>query len=103
MAKQQLMSRITVSPHIFGGKAVMCGRRLAVEHVLGMLAAGDTPDTLLAASPWLESNDIRTCLLYAHKMVEQSTSTAFPSPHEVRLTKSLIPSPGVEDDQDHHP
>jgi hypothetical protein len=39
-----LLSRITVNPEIFGGKPIVRGRRLAVEHVLGMLAAGDTPD-----------------------------------------------------------
>ena len=36
-----------------------------------MLAAGDTTDTLLAAYPWLEPDDIRACLLYARKMVGQ--------------------------------
>ena len=51
MDKQQLLERITVNPQIFGGKSIMRGRRLAVEHVLGMLAAGDTPDILLAGYP----------------------------------------------------
>ena len=69
MTEMDLMKRITVNPHIFGGKAIIRGRRLAVEHVLGMLAAGDTPDTLLAAYPWLEPDDIRACLLYARKVV----------------------------------
>ena len=41
----------------------------AVEHVLGMLAAGDTSDALLAAYPWLEPEDIRACLVYAHRLV----------------------------------
>ena len=65
MTETDLMKRITVNPRIFGGKAIIRGRRLAVEHVLGMLAAGDTTDTLLAAYPWLEPDDIRACLLYA--------------------------------------
>lgn len=69
MTEMDLMKRITVNPNIFGGKAIIRGRRLAVEHVLGMLAAGDTPDTLLAAYPWLEPEDIRACLLYARKVV----------------------------------
>ena len=34
-----LLDRITVNPEIFGGKPIIRGRRLAVEHVLGMLAA----------------------------------------------------------------
>lgn len=62
-----------VNPHVFGGKPIIRGRRLAVEHVLGMLAAGDSTETLLAAYPWLEADDVRTCLLYARK-VRPSTS-----------------------------
>ena len=69
MSETDLLKRITVNPRIFGGKAIVRGRRLAVEHVLGMLAAGDTTDTLLAAYPWLEPDDIRVCLLYARKVV----------------------------------
>jgi uncharacterized protein (DUF433 family) len=40
-----------------------------VEHVLGMLAAGDTPETILEGYPWLEPEDIQACLAYAHKLV----------------------------------
>lgn len=54
---------------MFGGKPIIRGRRLAVEHVLGMLGAGDTPQSLLAAYPWLELEDIQACLLYARKVV----------------------------------
>lgn len=69
MDEDQLLQRITVDPKIFGGKPVVRGRRLAVEHVLGMLAAGDTPETLLEGYPWLEAADIRACLAYAHRLV----------------------------------
>jgi uncharacterized protein (DUF433 family) len=54
---------------IFKGKPIVRGRRLAVEHVLGMLAAGDTPETILEGYPWLEPEDIQACLVYAHKFV----------------------------------
>lgn len=67
--EQALLRRITVDPRIFGGKPIIRGRRLAVEHVLGMMAAGDTADTLLAGYPWLEADDIRACLAYAHRVV----------------------------------
>jgi hypothetical protein len=43
----ELLRRITVNPEIFGGKPIVRGRRIAVEHILGMLAAGDDFDTLL--------------------------------------------------------
>jgi uncharacterized protein (DUF433 family) len=42
MSENDLLSRITFNPDIFSGKPIIRGRRLAVEHVLGMLAAGDT-------------------------------------------------------------
>jgi uncharacterized protein (DUF433 family) len=67
--EQQLLARITVNPNIFGGKPIIRGRRLAVEHVLGMLAAGDTPDILLEGYPWLEKEDIQACLVYARRIV----------------------------------
>jgi uncharacterized protein (DUF433 family) len=69
MNETELLERITVNPQIFGGKPIIRGRRLAVEHVLGMLAAGDSPETVLEGYPWLESEDIRACLVYAHRMV----------------------------------
>ncbi len=71
MSEPDILARITFNPQIFGGKPIIRGRRLAVEHVLGMLAAGDTTETLLAAYPWLEADDVRACLLYARKMVAQ--------------------------------
>jgi uncharacterized protein (DUF433 family) len=58
MNEQKLLERITVNPKIFGGKPIIRNRRLAVEHILGMLAAGDTTETLLEAYPWLEREDI---------------------------------------------
>jgi uncharacterized protein (DUF433 family) len=64
-----LLHRITVNPQIFGGKPIIRGRRLAVEHVLGMLAAGDSQETILQGYPWLELDDIRACLVYAHRLV----------------------------------
>ena len=38
-------------------------------HVLGMLAAGDTPEIVLHGYPWLEPDDIRACLAYARRLV----------------------------------
>lgn len=69
MNETELLKRITVNPGIFGGKPIIRGRRLAVEHVLGMLAAGDTPETILEGYTWLEPEDIRACLAYAHRIV----------------------------------
>ena len=64
-----LLNRISVVPGIFGGKPIIRGRRLAVEHVLGMLAAGDDPQTILDGYPWLEPEDIQACLFYTRRLV----------------------------------
>ena len=69
MGQMELLGRITTDPRIFGGKPIIRGHRLAVEHVLGMLAAGDEPEALLAAYPWLELADIHACLAYAQRLV----------------------------------
>ena len=69
MDEQSLLARITTNPKIFGGKPIIRGRRLAVEHVLGMLAAGDTAETILTGYPWLEKEDIQACLVYARRLV----------------------------------
>lgn len=67
--EDKLLNRITYDPKIFGGKPIIRGRRLAVEHVLGMLAAGDSMETILDGYAWLEREDILACLVYAHRMV----------------------------------
>ena len=54
---------------VFGGKPIIRDMRIAVEHVLGMLAAGDTEQTILAEYPFLQPEDIRACLLLAHRSI----------------------------------
>jgi len=68
--ERKLLERITVNRNIFGGKPIVAGRRLAVEHVLGMLVAGDSVETILEGYPWLERNDVLACIAYAHRLVE---------------------------------
>ena len=79
MPENDLLRRITSDPAIFGGKPIVRGRRLAIEHILSMLAAGDAPEDLQAAYPFLESDDIRACLLYAYKLVAHERIDPFPA------------------------
>lgn len=69
MKDEELLKRITFNPQIFGGKPIIRGMRIAVEHILGMLAAGSTVEELLEGYPFLEKDDIQACLVYAHRMV----------------------------------
>ena len=69
MDEKKLLERITIDPKMFGGKPIIRGRRLAVEHMLGMLAAGDSAETIMRGYPWLEKEDIQACLVYARRIV----------------------------------
>ncbi|MDE0144686.1 MAG: DUF433 domain-containing protein [Nitrospira sp.] len=66
-AHSELLKRITVCADIFGGKPIIRDMRIAVEHVLGMLAAGDTAEMILDEYPDLAAEDIQACLLFAHR------------------------------------
>ena len=65
--EEELLARITVRPDVFGGKPIIRDMRIAVEHVLANLAAGGTVDEILDDYPFLEPEDIRACLLFAHR------------------------------------
>ena len=73
MEDDELLERIVVRPDVFGGKPIIRGKRMAVEHILGQLAIGDTPEILLEEHPWLEPEDIRACLMYAYRVVAGET------------------------------
>ena len=80
MNEELLLERIRYNPQIFGGKPIIRGRRLAVEHVLGMLSSGDDVDTLLEGYPWLEREDVWACLAYARRLVgHERIEPLFPS------------------------
>jgi len=74
-----LAKRITTDPAIFGGKPIVRGRRLAVEHVLSMLAAGGTAEDILRTYPFLEPEDVRACMWYAYKVVAHERVDPFPA------------------------
>ncbi len=67
IGENELLDRITVRLDVFGGKPIVRDMRIAVEHVLANLAAGETVENLLENYPLLEPDDIRACLLFAHR------------------------------------
>ena len=66
--ENEMIKRITINPNIFGGKPIIRGKRIAVEHILGMLAAGSTIEEILEGYPFLEREDVQACLLYAYRL-----------------------------------
>lgn len=69
MDERALLDRITANPDIYGGKPIVRGHRMAVEHVLQVLATGISLDEFFRHYPWLEREDVQACLLYAARVV----------------------------------
>ena len=63
----ELLKRITVRSDVFGGKPIIRDMRMSVQHILGMLAAGETAEMILEEYSFLEPEDIQACLIYAHR------------------------------------
>ena len=63
--------RITLDPDVMGGKACIRGLRVTVATVLGLLASGRSADEILAAYPYIESQDIDQSLAYAAWRLEE--------------------------------
>ncbi len=62
--------RITVNPEIFGGKPCIRDMRFPVSRLIGLLAAGETSESILNAYPYLEAEDIRAALQYAAMLAD---------------------------------
>ena len=65
------LERITIDPAVMGGKACIRGMRVTVGMVVGLLAAGRSPDEILSAYPYLEREDIDQSLAYAAWRLEE--------------------------------
>jgi uncharacterized protein (DUF433 family) len=50
-----------------GGKPCIRGIRITVATITGLLASGETPDTILALYPDLDKADIHAALAYTNK------------------------------------
>jgi uncharacterized protein (DUF433 family) len=65
MNDADVLSRITTNPRVLGGKPVIRGTRLSVEHVLNVLAHGATVQEILDDHPGVTEADILACDVYA--------------------------------------
>ncbi len=65
------LNRITQQPAVMGGKPCIRGMRVTVGMIVGQIAAGHTPEELLADYPYLEREDITQALRYATWRVEE--------------------------------
>ena len=65
------MGRITLDPHVMGGKPCIRGLRVTVGTILGLLASGRSAEQILADYPYLAHDDILAALEYAAWRVEE--------------------------------
>jgi uncharacterized protein (DUF433 family) len=63
--------RIVRDPQICGGEPVFKGTRVTLRTVLASLAAGDTPETILADFPSLKAKDIQAAIAFAAASAEE--------------------------------
>ena len=63
--------RVTINPNICGGKPIIRGLRFPVSRLLGLLAAGETTDSILESYPYLEKEDITEVLQYAAFLADE--------------------------------
>jgi uncharacterized protein (DUF433 family) len=68
------LDQIEVNPDICNGRPVVRGTRIAVESVLGMLAAGDSIDEVLRAYPTLTREQVLACLDHAARLMHNQYS-----------------------------
>lgn len=65
--------RITIDPAVCTGKPCIRGLRFPVSRLLGLLAVGETKESVLRAYPYLETGDIEEALRYAAFLAEDET------------------------------
>ena len=73
--------RITHNPAVMGGKPCIRGMRVTAGAILGLLAIGRKPEEILAAYPYLETDDIPAVLSYAAWRLEEREA-ALPSSYQ---------------------
>jgi uncharacterized protein (DUF433 family) len=67
---------ITIEPGKRGGRPVIRGLRISVGDVLGWLAAGMSPEEIVADFPELTDADIRAALAFAADRERRTLSAA---------------------------
>lgn len=63
--------RIALDPKILAGKPIIKGTRISVELIVGLLAEGWTPETILENYPQLKREDIEAALRYVAEALKE--------------------------------
>ena len=70
------IERITVDPGVMLGQPVIAGTRLPVYVIIQAIAAGDGPEQLIEAYPFLTLQDIEAALSFAARLAEWGLEVA---------------------------
>lgn len=65
------LDRISVNPAVMTGRPCIRGLRVTAGNILNLFAAGRSREEILAAYPYLESDDLDACLEYAALRVNE--------------------------------
>jgi uncharacterized protein (DUF433 family) len=65
------VERISVDHRIMGGVPCVAGTRIPVATVVGLVANGLSADDIVAEYPQLAVEDVRACLAYAARAVDE--------------------------------
>jgi uncharacterized protein (DUF433 family) len=67
------LKRITVDPNVCTGKPCIRNLRFPVSRLLGLLASGETKESIIQSYPYIEPEDIDEALRYAAYLAEEET------------------------------
>jgi uncharacterized protein (DUF433 family)/predicted nucleotidyltransferase len=90
MNEPKLLERVTLNPQILNGQPVIRGVQVPVEEILGMLATGETFQSIMEKHPGLEPEDIQACLVYARQLVQRERAARW-QPRSLEDLKSALP------------
>jgi uncharacterized protein (DUF433 family) len=66
----ELLARITIDPAQMHGRPCVRNLRITVADVLGLMAAGQTRESILEDYPYLENADIDAVLAFAARQAD---------------------------------
>ena len=77
MEERYLLERIALNAEVMAGKAVIRGTRLTVEHILNLLAHGESVETIMEEYPDVTREDVLACILFAARTLEDTAFVPF--------------------------
>jgi len=66
-----MFERISIDQNVCHGQACIKGTRIPVHQIIGMLANGDSVESLLTTYPTITGEDVSACLAYAAFLAEE--------------------------------